>query len=260
MTTRAETAGQNATPERGAPLIFVHSSLDDLGLSPEEFRVYAHLAGRRANVGGVAWPSAKSIAATCRIHRDTVFKVLRTLEKRGLIVRDKTAGCCNRYRFPPLRKPGVSIETSLPGFEGLELPLGNRHRPSFEGRGVVGAKGLEGYPVNGDPKKDSQEKAEGAAAPGGALAGGGVILTFACRGKPNRWQLSQTFLDELRRLFPTVDVQRECDLARVKIERGAVSMKTARGMNRFLLGWMGRANDRIRTPQAAGKIYRASFA
>ncbi len=39
-------------------LVFIHSKLDDAGLSPGTFRVYCHLA-RRAN-GDVAWPSETS--------------------------------------------------------------------------------------------------------------------------------------------------------------------------------------------------------
>ena len=44
--------------------IFIHSELDDLSLSLEAFRVYAHLA-RRAGRDNKAWPSYNSIAEHC---------------------------------------------------------------------------------------------------------------------------------------------------------------------------------------------------
>jgi hypothetical protein len=44
--------------------IFIHSELDDLSLSLEAFRVYAHLA-RRAGRNNKAWPSYNSIAEHC---------------------------------------------------------------------------------------------------------------------------------------------------------------------------------------------------
>lgn len=47
---------------RGVP-VFIHSELDDMGLTPNAFRVYCHLA-RRAGTG-VAWPSYQSIGSVC---------------------------------------------------------------------------------------------------------------------------------------------------------------------------------------------------
>lgn len=66
--------------------VFVHSSLDDLGLSPQEFRVYGHLARRAGR--GVAFPAIASIAETCRIHPQTARRAVATLIKRGLITRE----------------------------------------------------------------------------------------------------------------------------------------------------------------------------
>ncbi len=45
--------------------VFIHSELDDLGLSLQAFRVYAHLARRRNARTGTAWPSYATIGETC---------------------------------------------------------------------------------------------------------------------------------------------------------------------------------------------------
>ncbi|MCA9836218.1 MAG: helix-turn-helix domain-containing protein [Trueperaceae bacterium] len=44
--------------------VFIHSAIDDLGLSLGAFRVYGHLA-RRAGSSNSAWPSYSSIGEHC---------------------------------------------------------------------------------------------------------------------------------------------------------------------------------------------------
>jgi len=44
--------------------IFIHSIIDDFGLTPPAFRVYAHLV-RRANGANRAWPSYRAIGEHC---------------------------------------------------------------------------------------------------------------------------------------------------------------------------------------------------
>lgn len=48
--------------QRGVP-VFIHSELDDLGLTPEAFRVYCHLVRRAGN--GTAFPKQQSIGDIC---------------------------------------------------------------------------------------------------------------------------------------------------------------------------------------------------
>lgn len=72
-------------------VIFIHSKLDDVGLTASEFRVYAHLA-RRANKTEVAWPSIPSIAKTCRLCEDSVKYALVCLEGFKMIVRKRRKG------------------------------------------------------------------------------------------------------------------------------------------------------------------------
>lgn len=75
------------------------------------------------------------------------------------------------------------------------------------------------------------------------------VLVFPCNGEPDSWPLTQARLDRWSQLFPGVDCHTECLHALAWIE--ANGRKTAKGMPRFLAGWLGRCNDRIRGSQRA---------
>src|SRR5436305_6092762 len=78
--------------------LWVHSALDDLGLTPAEFRVYAHLSRRAGN--GVAWPAINSIAKVCRLSRHTVIAAFNNLERHGLLQIERGGGAAtNHYRL-----------------------------------------------------------------------------------------------------------------------------------------------------------------
>jgi len=49
---------------RETSLVFIHSTVDDMGLTTRAFRVYCHLA-RRAGRDNTAFPSYQSIGDTC---------------------------------------------------------------------------------------------------------------------------------------------------------------------------------------------------
>src|SRR5205809_436624 len=72
-------------------IAFIHSRLDDYGLSASVFRVYCHIA-RRAGRDGSAWPSVANIARVCRLHPQTVRKALRTLTAHHLLQSETQPG------------------------------------------------------------------------------------------------------------------------------------------------------------------------
>ena len=78
-------------------VIFIHSRLDDYGLSPQQFRVYAHLA-RRAGSGG-AWSSVARMAHVCKLHPQTVRAALRVLVRHRLITRQPRPSTTPIYRL-----------------------------------------------------------------------------------------------------------------------------------------------------------------
>jgi hypothetical protein len=127
-------------------IIFIHSALDEAGLTAAAFRVFAHLA-RRAGKDG-CFPSADNMAKTCRLERKTIFAALTELEDMGLIERQKRAGCSTRYTLnPPSRWVAKRVDPfGLPG--------------SQTGQGLVGQTGQEVTRLayhEGNPLKDIQE-------------------------------------------------------------------------------------------------------
>jgi hypothetical protein len=75
-------------PDDGA---WIHSELDDFGLTASEFRVYCHIL-RRAGTNGSYWEGAKKAAAICRINRDTYDKAIAALGKYNMIEVQKRTG------------------------------------------------------------------------------------------------------------------------------------------------------------------------
>lgn len=78
------------------------------------------------------------------------------------------------------------------------------------------------------------------------------LLTFPTVGKTKDWHLDQAKLTELGAAFPLVDVLAECRKALAWMQASPARRKTARGMGRFLFGWLSRCVDRGGNPSAGG--------
>ncbi|MGY8644304.1 MAG: helix-turn-helix domain-containing protein [Verrucomicrobiales bacterium] len=83
--------------------IFVRSEIDDAGLSPSEFRVYARIARR-----GDCYERVGSIAKGCLLHPDTVRKAVKKLKSLRLISIRPRPGFSNKMRILPYDKSGLS--------------------------------------------------------------------------------------------------------------------------------------------------------
>lgn len=73
------------------------------------------------------------------------------------------------------------------------------------------------------------------------------VLVFPTAGKPETWALTEPWLSEARTAFPRFDVLADLRVALAKLNTGATGKKTARGMPKFLMAWLGRTNDRLGT-------------
>jgi hypothetical protein len=75
-----------------------------------------------------------------------------------------------------------------------------------------------------------------------------TVYRFLCNGPIAVFNLTQEQLDAWEPLYPGVDIIAECGKALAWLE--ANGRKTARGMPKFLVGWLNRANDkpRMRSP------------
>lgn len=70
------------------------------------------------------------------------------------------------------------------------------------------------------------------------------VLLFPTDGPLRQWGLLPDTLDELRGLFPSIDVLEECRKALAWVLAAPERKKTAKGMRKFLTGWLTRCQDR----------------
>ena len=95
--------------------VFIHSEVDDLPLTIDEFRVYGHLV-RRAGQSGPAWPSLQNIGEKCfrasfpnakpETLRDKAKKAVSGLAGLGLLDKQERRHRCaasdtNLYHLSP---------------------------------------------------------------------------------------------------------------------------------------------------------------
>ena len=70
------------------------------------------------------------------------------------------------------------------------------------------------------------------------------VLDFPTVGNgAHVWPLTQAHIDEWSSLFPNLDVIAECRKALAWVQSDETRRKTARGMKRFIVGWLTRATD-----------------
>jgi hypothetical protein len=132
--------------ENEMPVAFIHSALDDYGLTPAQFRIYCHIA-RRAGSGGSAFAGVDSMARTCQLHSKTVTRALAFLTARQLLAATRRPGRTTVYRLRP-------ATAWVPQFSGevSELPT-SPHKPIPTHPSQSNTD--EGNPLKGNPKKDS---------------------------------------------------------------------------------------------------------
>lgn len=152
---------------RGFNCIFIHSSLDDAGLTTEQFRVLAHLSRRAGD--GVAWASNASMASICRVREETIVACLRELERRRIIVREVRPGKTNRFQIMPpngwdlKQLESVNGVGRTPSTPPKQSPPQTKppHPPEIKPPHPPETKDGEGNPIKGIQQRESN----GAGAP-----------------------------------------------------------------------------------------------
>ncbi|MFB2934139.1 helix-turn-helix domain-containing protein [Aerosakkonemataceae cyanobacterium BLCC-F154] len=86
----------NTVQNRSSQMIFVHADLDLYGLSPYEFRLYAHIARRRE-----CFSSLQTTAKICKMSVRKAQYALKTLEKLGLVQKTVRKGKTDIYELTP---------------------------------------------------------------------------------------------------------------------------------------------------------------
>ena len=87
-------------PENEKSWIYVNNVLDDYGLDPYEFRLYAHVARRTGGkIQGEFYASLKKTADTCKMSVRKVQYALRVLCDAGFLSSTQRKGRTNSYRL-----------------------------------------------------------------------------------------------------------------------------------------------------------------
>lgn len=151
--------------------------LDDAGLTANEFRVYCHIC-RRAGKKKTAFPGVRGIAEKCLLSKPTVINALIELEKKGMLVIEKTPGQVSFYHVTdtsewfrggqnedPPQNGGVqtslppSGQSALPGWSNpltTVVNLVDRGGQNEVTKGCTIKGTNEGYP----PKEEGWERIE----------------------------------------------------------------------------------------------------
>lgn len=112
------------------------------------------------------------------------------------------------------------------------------------------AEGIDHFVIDGDPRNRQiwqryidELRAEAKLRPASDQAP--AVLVFPVVGADGpQWSLTQGWIDEWRALFTDLDVLAQCRAALAWITASPTRRKTAKGMPRFLVGWLTRSNDR----------------
>ncbi len=84
------------------PLPVVHSDLDEYGLDPYEFRLYAHVVRRTGGkLHGECFAKLKKTAEICHMSVRKAQYALKTLCDAGLILKEQRRGRTDVYRLTP---------------------------------------------------------------------------------------------------------------------------------------------------------------
>lgn len=81
---------------------FVHAFLDEYGLDPYEFRLYAHIVRRTGGKAqGVCFASISKIAKICKISPRKTQQVIKILISAKFVTQNKRLGRTDEYRVEP---------------------------------------------------------------------------------------------------------------------------------------------------------------
>lgn len=148
--------------------IFIHSVLDDLGLDPYTFRVYARLA-RRGDRSS-AWESIASMAEGCCMSEKKVRDALTELEKRRMLRRKERPGKTSIYiltdapEWQPLADP-TPVRSDTPSRSDTPTPVGSDRPPLADPTD-------EGTPLKEELREEEEERAREVESPDEGDEGG----------------------------------------------------------------------------------------
>ena len=91
-----------AVKEKSELSLFVRREIDDYGLDPYEFRIYARITRRAGN--GEAWESITNMASACCMSLSRARRALHLLKLAKLVKSSERPGYSTVYRLTPQHK------------------------------------------------------------------------------------------------------------------------------------------------------------
>ncbi|MBW4430958.1 MAG: hypothetical protein KME28_04270 [Pelatocladus maniniholoensis HA4357-MV3] len=99
-----EKAALSEDGNRPESVMFVHNVLDEYGLDPFEFRVYAHVVRRTGGkTQGEFFASLNKTAEICQISVRKIQYALKFLCEAGFLIQDKRQGRTDVYKLSPAK-------------------------------------------------------------------------------------------------------------------------------------------------------------
>lgn len=138
------------SPKPASGLAYIPSWLDDMPLSPVEFRLYCHI--RRV---GRCYQTVRTMAKACRVHPDSLWPALNVLQTCKLIHRERRPGQTTLLRAlgNPLESKGRVKQPTH------RKARGDTHRKA-RGAHPLESKGCKGNPSKGSPTKGQTPPAD----------------------------------------------------------------------------------------------------
>lgn len=136
---------------------FIHSALDDYGLSMAQFRLFCRIARR----GDDCYESVPNMAKACQMDDDTAWAALKFLEARRLVVKTRRPGQTSFLNINPIRlwlAPDVKLPTRKDGagknyWTATNPPDSAVCHPKRRGDHPPEKTGHKGNPYEGNPIK-----------------------------------------------------------------------------------------------------------
>lgn len=185
------------TDQRQAPFVYFDVELDDMNLTPYEYRAYGRIARRASGGQRACTESLDSMAAGCQMARRTLINAIKGLIQRGMIQRESKLGETSIYYLTDkscwvggaLDARGVVQEMPTPG--------------AGDARGVV-----HHVPTKNTREENKKREGQASAAPPPvrtetAIDDLGDILEDAYPGHATNWKTMRELRDLVNRVNGT---------------------------------------------------------
>jgi hypothetical protein len=202
--------------------------------------VIVHETGLAAGVLDTLWDRVSSAGLVRRDPESEVLWVKNMLRYQGYgekIFRSVAKHIATLHNCP-LVNDFLAFYPQVARFVSDRVSLGYSESGSIWLQEQEQEQDIEEESANADSCPETAEPSSGPNEPEPAL------LTFAVDGNTKTWDLTASAVAKLQSAFPSLDILAEARKAAAWINASPTRRKTARGMPRFLFGWMSRAQER----------------